>query len=51
MRYMTVAYCIDDDCMCLDRDGVILYNGPDLQAAEEAVSQAPTGYEVRIEQF
>ncbi len=46
MRYTTIATCTDPDCRCLDRAGVILYDGPDIEAAETAQLQAPTGYEV-----
>ena len=50
MRYTTTAYCVDPDCSCLYRAGVILYDGPDRQAAEEARQQASAGYEIEIEE-
>lgn len=46
IRYQTVAYCVDPGCRCDDRAGIILYDGPDADAAGDAIGQAPHGYAV-----
>lgn len=40
MRYQTIDRCSEPDCHCDDRAGVILYDGPDYEAAQAALSQA-----------
>jgi len=45
--YTTTARCVEPGCRCLDSAGVILYRGPDRQAAQEAEEAAPRGYEVQ----
>jgi len=48
-HYQTAARCVDPDCRCLDRYGVILYRGEDFTEAESAAHEAPTGYDVVVE--
>lgn len=40
MRYQTIDRCKVEGCRCLDSSGVIVYDGPDLAAAEEATGRA-----------
>ncbi len=47
-RVQTIARCVEPDCNCDDRHGVILYDGPDEDEAKSAASQAPTGYAIEI---
>ena len=50
MEYQVVAYCDDYGCRCEHRAGVILYAGPDREAADQAAADSPyTGYRVVVE--
>jgi hypothetical protein len=39
-RYQAIDCCTDPDCSCLDMGGRLLYDGPSLDAAVAALSQA-----------
>ncbi len=45
-RYQTVARCVEPDCDCDDRRGIILYDGPDYRQAVDSRSESPAGYSV-----
>lgn len=47
-RFQTITECVEPGCKCDDRRGVILYDGPNSQAAEDAKRQSPTGYAVHV---
>lgn len=42
--YTVTEYCIDPDCRCLHRSGVITYEGDDADRAKEAEKNALYGY-------
>jgi len=48
-RKLVVAYCVDPDCRCNDRNGVILYDGEDECEMERSKNMCPHGYQVAIE--
>ena len=49
MRYRTIAYCDAPGCRCLDRSGLVLYDGADRDAALDRQEAAPRGYRVELE--
>lgn len=51
MRYQTVATCVKFGCNCVDRAGVILYDGYEQEEAENAKRLAPQSYEVEVEEL
>ncbi len=49
MRKVIVHFCKKEDCQCLDRNGVIAYDGFDLAEAEHWLANVPSGYVARDE--
>jgi hypothetical protein len=49
MRYTLTAFCVEMGCHCLDRGGVILYDGYDYSAAMAAMGLVPSGYTFTLE--
>lgn len=39
VRYRTIDRCTEFGCRCLDRDGIVLYDGPSLDAANDAATK------------
>lgn len=50
-RFLAVDWCIDEDCQCEDRAGVVLYDGPDVNEARRAEQRARPGYYFLVEEF
>ena len=46
MRYIVTIRCEREDCRCLDRSGVITYDGCDKHEFERAKADVPDGYSV-----
>lgn len=49
MRYRVVYYCVAPNCRCLDRAGVIVYNGTDEAAARRVADDVWAGYAAEID--
>jgi hypothetical protein len=49
MRRVIIYYCVKQNCNCLDRNGVIAYDGFDKSKAKKALNNPPSGYEARDE--
>src|SRR5690606_34040640 len=49
--WRAVGACIDTDCNCSDRAGVIYYRGPSRDEAAAAVGRVPTGYRATLERL
>lgn len=48
-RYRAIESCQYPDCRCLDRAGIILYDGPDIRAACDAADIPRHGYVGHVE--
>jgi len=51
-RYRLIATCVDDRCNCLDKKGVIIYDGDSLEDTCQAVRQTckvTSGYKLTLE--
>lgn len=49
MRFIVIHYCVKDKCNCLDRNGIVAYDGFDESDADFWMANAPSNYQAKLE--
>ncbi len=50
-RYIVIHRCAEDGCRCVDRLGVIAYDGYDKDEALAMMDSLPSGYVAEMEEL